>query len=385
MYGMVTGILVTWLLTIALPRSMHFISMGKSDMYDPDGRYGDVLPSSLTVRGIGGHLCKECEQTLSDIQEESKAVQEELDNCLNESLKRDEEDFLVESEPEEKLDVFVGIQTGYTADRDRGSDYDYEIRRKTIRETWFKSGDAKLKALLDKHKIAAKFIIGHHPHSKLENDKITKENELHQDMLQIDIQEDYSNLVEKSREFFRVALEKYLPSYIIKVDDDVYVKLNRLPSMVSQWKDDVIDYTGCMKTGPIQADKHYKWYEKEHALLGDNTYFAHTWGSMYVLSQRAVRAMLQITKSNLRYLANEDVTIGMWMLALKMKHFDDRRMCQASCGISGVGLIDLPNPGLKPVVERMKQLHESKECMQDEMDFDLNIPRVLPAIQFSYS
>jgi hypothetical protein len=31
----------------------------------------------------------------------------------------------------------------------------------------------------------------------------------------------------------------------------------------------------------------------------------------------------------------------------------------------------------------MKQLHESKECMQDEMDFDVNIPRVLPAIQFS--
>lgn len=391
-YGVLVGALVTWLLTAMLHHSSisNLSAMTTGEIpYDPEylGNVDtdDVLPSSLTVRGDTGHLCKECEESLSQIQKEKGNIEDELRSCLDDSLRRDEEDFSGEQErdPENEVNVFVGIQTGYTSQGYEKTDYDYQLRRKTIRETWFKSGDAKLKSLLEKHQIVVKFIVGHHPFSKDDEKKMDKEMEKHQDILKLDIKEEYNNLVEKSREFFRVVLERYNPNFIIKVDDDVYVKLNRLPSVAFQWSLDKIDYTGCMKTGAIQTDKQYKWYEEQHAVLGDNTYFTHTWGSMYVLSNRAVRSMLQIKKENLRYLANEDVTIGMWMLALDMKHFDDRRMCESSCGLGGVGLMDLPHPGLEPVVKRMLELHASDSCAKDEDDFDVEVPDYSPIIKFS--
>lgn len=391
-FGALAGAAITWCLFAVIMRypglRMQRSFLGKGG-YDPDLEYEldgvgkrDVRPSSLTIRGEQGHACHECEKALSRVQEEYQITQKDLKICLDESMRRDEENFQSEEKFQHEVDAFVGIQTGYTAERDLGTDYDYTIRRKTIRETWFRSDDLKLSLLLEKHKIVVKFVIGHHPSSLEEDEKMKKEMEKYQDFLQLNIEEEYNNLVEKSRKFFLVVLKMYSPKYIIKVDDDVYLKLNRLPSVLSQWSMDRVDYTGCMKTGAIQADKRYKWYEEQHALLGDNTYFAHSWGSMYVLSHKAAKTISEIDEHALRYLANEDVTVGMWMLALEMKHFDDRRMCQNMCGSSGVGLFDIPTPGLIPVVERMRELHSSADCMADEDDFDVKVPKLTSAIQF---
>lgn len=44
------------------------------------------------------------------------------------------------------------------------------------------------------------------------------------------------------------------------------------------------------------TDKKYRWYEPQHALLGSKSYFAHTWGSAYVLSgETAIRTFLPAT------------------------------------------------------------------------------------------
>lgn len=388
--GALIGALLTWMMvfTIHEPLPNRSQSM-KDNIFDPEddsvadgiGK-NDVLPSSLTIRGHEGYLCKDCEKALSRIQEEIRVTETDLKICLDEAIRRDEEEFDLEDPPEKDVDAFVGIQTGYTSEHEKGTDYDYEIRRKTIRETWFRSQDETLISLLEKHRIVVKFVVGYHPYSKEENARMVKEIDKHEDILRINIEEQYNNLVEKSREFFNVVMRKYNPKYIIKVDDDVYVKLNRLPSLISQWSANDVDYTGCMKTGPIQSDKRYKWYEEQHALLGDKSYFAHTWGSMYVLSNHAANAMLEIKKENLRYLANEDVTIGMWMMALKMKHFDDRRLCESRCGTTGVGLIDLPNPGLTPVVKRMKEIHDSPDCKLDQDMFEIEIVEVGSLINF---
>lgn len=48
-----------------------------------------------------------------------------------------------------------------------------------------------------------------------------------------------------------------------------------------------------------------RWYEPQHVLLGSKSYFAHTWGSIYVLSGEAAALLTAIQPSKLRYLSNE--------------------------------------------------------------------------------
>lgn len=132
--------------------------------------------------------------------------------------------------------------------------------------------------------------------------------------------------------------EQYDAQYIVKVDDDVFMRLDRLPHAVAQWRDIAAgapllrmpacalftgtgvasaarcwrlatpplplpagttpaavaaqppppppplpvtvcaDYVGCMKTGQIIKSPRYRWYEPQHQLLGSSSYFTHAWG-----------------------------------------------------------------------------------------------------------
>jgi hypothetical protein len=48
-----------------------------------------------------------------------------------------------------------------------------------------------------------------------------------------------------------------------------------------------------------------RWYEPQHALLGSKSYFAHTWGSAYVLSGAAADLIARLPPERLRYFSNE--------------------------------------------------------------------------------
>jgi len=141
---------------------------------------------------------------------------------------------------------------------------------------------------LEEAGIVAKFVIGSGKTAPVK-EAFASERQRHDDFLVLPIVEDYHNLVNKTREFIRAVMESYEPKYIVKVDDDVYLKLTRLPEAVKQWESRQVDYTGCMKRGPVYSDPSNRWYEPQHALLGDE-YFSHCWGSLVgvELDRRAV-------------------------------------------------------------------------------------------------
>ena len=280
----------------------------------------------------------------------------------------------------EPIEVFVGIQSGVTLRGMEKTDYDYTDRRSLIRDTWLRAKDSAFQKKLSDHGIVVKFVMGHALDDKSEQ-ALVRESRIHGDLLRLELHETYANLAEKSHAFFKAVMSLYDPNYIIKVDDDVYFKLSRLPSVVKHWDSIDADYVGCMKTGDIQMDPKYKWFEPQHTLLGDASYFAHSWGSVYVLSRIAAQAMLEIKKENLRFFANEDVTVGAWMLALDMKHYDDRRLCLPACGRAGIAVMDIPHPGLEHVRERMLELDSTPECRED--DFGQDIQVVMPFMNFS--
>lgn len=100
-----------------------------------------------------------------------------------------------------------------------------------------------------------------------------------------------------------------------QVDDDVYLRLDRLPHAVAQWRAAAADYAGCFKTGGIIKSPNYRWFEPQHALLGGASYFSHAWGSAYVLSGRAAADLAAQRPGSLRQFANEGGWVVEWLWA----------------------------------------------------------------------
>ena len=206
----------------------------------------------------------------------------------------------------------------------------------------------------------------------------------HGGFMRLPLQEGYLSLANKTLSFFRLVAEQYDAQYIIKADDDVYLRLDRVPSAVRQWAAMAADYVGCMKTGPIYTEPNYRWYEPQHAVLGSTSYFTHCWGSVYVLSGRAADAISAIPPAQLRFFANEDVTVGAWMLALDMVHYDDRRLCDTGCSETSIAVYDMPQcTGLCEPAARLKELHASPACHTAATQDDGTVPLVPVAIDFT--
>ena len=407
-----------------------------------DNGTDEVMPTSFSVMDRNGCVCRSCEEALAVAHDRLVGLEDRINSCEKEATAREEEEFRrqdglredtedtedteeggsdvhdesadatrsdsmkarkkkkkvapkvlnegkkggIQGAEEayefaaEPIEVFVGIQSGVTSSGMEKTDYDYADRRSTIRDTWLRTKDEAFQKKLADHGIVVKFVMGH-ALDEASEEALVRESRIHGDLLRLDLKESYDNLAEKSHAFFKAVMASYDPSYIIKVDDDVYFKLSRLPSIVQHWTSIGADYIGCMKTGEIQMDPKFKWFEPQHTLLGDASYFAHTWGSVYVLSGAAAQAMLEINKEHLRFFANEDVTVGAWMLALDMKHYDDRRLCLSACGTAGIAVMDMPHPGLKHVHKRMLELDSTPECRED--DFDQDIQVIMPFMNFS--
>ena len=49
------------------------------------------------------------------------------------------------------------------------------------------------------------------------------------------VQEQYNSLTNKTVAFFKLVTSKYSPQFIVKADDDVYLRVDRLPHAVKQW------------------------------------------------------------------------------------------------------------------------------------------------------
>ncbi|PRW20177.1 putative beta-1,3-galactosyltransferase 12 [Chlorella sorokiniana] len=234
--------------------------------------------------------------------------------------------------------AFVGVQTGFTTDS--RPKYNYEARRAALRASWFPGSRQELARLEREDGIMARFVIGHSADARKEA-AVEAEAAQHGDMLRLDLVEGYAGLPAKTIAFLRAVMQRWNPQYIVKADDDVYLRLDRLPHAARQWAAVHADYIGCMKTGPVIKSDKYRWFEPQHALIGSE-YFAHAWGTIYVLSGRVAADLGAMRDGALRHFANEDVTIGSWLLAFNASHYDDRRLCEPACSKSSLAVYDIP-------------------------------------------
>lgn len=265
----------------------------------------------------------------------------------------------VEQAARVKVTAFIGVMTGFTTNH-KDPKYNYENRRTALRQTWFPASQQEADRL-ETEGVVIRFVVGH-AKDELAEAAMQAEQRANGCFLRLPIMEHYGGLPHKVVTFMRLVLAAYSFDYLFKIDDDVYMRVDRVVPAVQQWQSEQADYVGCMKQGAVFKDKSLRWFEPQHALLGDK-YFTHTWGSAYVVSSGAVQAIVAVPPGRLRFFDNEDVTIGSWMLAFNVTHRDDRRMCEGSCSGTSIVVYDYPDcAGLCNPSQQLLDLHTSAAC-----------------------
>ncbi|CAL1370476.1 unnamed protein product [Linum trigynum] len=250
-----------------------------------------------------------------------------------------------------KVIGFVGIQTGFES----------VDRRAALRETWFPSDPEGLLRLEQATGLAFRFVIGYSRDAK-KMAELQKEMQKYRDFLIIDNEEEYLKLPYKTLTFFKAAYKHFEAEYYVKADDDIYLRPDRLATLLAKERTHSRTYIGCMKKGPVITDPKLKWYEKSGHLIG-NEYFLHAYGPIYVLSAEIVASLAVARNNSFRMFSNEDVTIGSWMLAMDVKHEDNRAICDPRCTSTSIAVWDIPKcSGLCNTASRMRELHKIDMC-----------------------
>ncbi|PWA90169.1 galactosyltransferase family protein [Artemisia annua] len=237
----------------------------------------------------------------------------------------------------QKAFVVIGINTAFSSKK----------RRDSVRETWMPTG-SKLNKLAKEKGIIVRFVIGHSatPGGVLDQ-AIDAEDEKYHDFLRLNHVEGYHELSMKTRLYFSTAVSIWDAEFYVKVDDDVHVNLGMLATSLAR----------------------VRYHEPEYWKFGEegNKYFRHATGQIYAIS-KDLAAYISINSGILHRYANEDVSLGSWLIGLDVQHIDDRSMCcgtppdcewKTQSGNVCVASFDWSCSGICKSVDRMKFVHNS--------------------------
>ncbi|KAI4343172.1 hypothetical protein MLD38_027706 [Melastoma candidum] len=314
-----------------------------------------------------GDIYSQVSQTRDVIMTLDKTISSlEMQLAAARAAKADTEDgLLVRAElgPEKTRDrqkfLFVmGIITAFSSRK----------RRDSIRNTWMPKG-ADLKKLETEKGIVIRFVIGHSasPGGVLDR-AIDGEDEEHKDFLRLNHIEGYHQLSSKTQTFFTTAVATWDADFYVKVDDDVHINLGMVGSALSRHRSKSRAYIGCMKSGPVLAQKGVRYHEPEYWKFGEegNKYFRHATGQIYAIS-KDLATYISVNRHLLHLYANEDVSLGSWFIGLDVQHVDDRSLCcgtpldcewKAQAGNPCAASFDWNCSGVCKSVERMQEVHQ---------------------------
>ncbi|RWR87413.1 beta-1,3-galactosyltransferase 7-like protein [Cinnamomum micranthum f. kanehirae] len=235
----------------------------------------------------------------------------------------------------QKAFVVIGINTAFSSGK----------RRDSVRKTWMPQGE-KLQQLEREKGIIIRFTIGHRCIEHIEG---------------------YHELSAKTKTFFSTAVAKWDAEFYVKVDDDVHVNLGMLATTLARHRLKPRVYIGCMKSGPVLAQKNVKYHEPEYWKFGEegNKYFRHASGQIYAIS-RDLATYISVNQPILHKYANEDVSLGAWLIGLEVEHINEHNMCcgtppdcewKARAGKACIASYDWSCSGICKSVEKIKDVH----------------------------
>lgn len=276
-----------------------------------------------------------------------------------------------ETQVKERKLAFIGINTGI------GS----WPRRDILRRTWVPVG-SKLQELEARTGILIRFVVGY-SEQRNDADEMALQEEMKQynDVLRLNMVDSYDALSRKTQRLFTDIPNTIDAHFYFKVDDDVAINVDALAGYLRERQSQPNLYLGCMKSGPVLTDPKYKWYEPDSWRFGDPThpdggtnYMRHATGQIYGLSRQVAR-YISSNSAVLHRFANEDVTLGAWLVGLDIEYVNEKRLCcstEAECkaqkddGSLCLGYTEMACAGICKPEERLEPIF--KACLNDPLN-----------------
>ncbi|GAB1607917.1 beta-1,3-galactosyltransferase 6-like [Argonauta hians] len=184
--------------------------------------------------------------------------------------------------------------------------------RAVLRETWLS------KVPQD---VVTRFVIGTAGLPPDLTDRLSRENVRHQDLILLPgVVDSYRNLTLKVLEGFLWIDNNIDYKYVLKTDQDTYVRLGRIEKELRSTAKDRL-YWGFFD-GRAHVKKQGKWKEQSFVLC--DRYLPYAVGGGYVLSADLVH-FIAVNRNLLQLFHSEDVSVGVWLAPLAINRIHDPR------------------------------------------------------------
>ncbi len=177
----------------------------------------------------------------------------------------------------------------------------------------------------EKKKFIVKFVIGSLGLNNNETSSLTSEQDKFNDLvLLISLHDTYANLTRKTLGMFEWVNKNTHYSYILKTDDDSFLKLDQIELELStRSADEKPLYWGTIGKD-YTPNTEGKWKETNWKLC--RTYLPYALGAGYVLSRTLVNK-IAINADMLMLYNNEDMSVGVWVSPFNLERNNDNRFC----------------------------------------------------------
>ncbi|KAK6741988.1 hypothetical protein RB195_009703 [Necator americanus] len=157
--------------------------------------------------------------------------------------------------------------------------------RDTIRRTW---ANPQLSKAVNSRFISVVFLVG----TEKVTDVVWKELKTFSDILQVDVQESYANLVYKLLAGYRWIRDNHPSKFVLKMDSDVVILLDRVESIIGDSKSKTLRCYSHKNAIPIRKASN-PWYIPE-SVYPENYLPAYCSGPAYLMTPAALTAILQV-------------------------------------------------------------------------------------------
>ena len=170
--------------------------------------------------------------------------------------------------------------------------------------------------------ITVKFVLGTKDLAKEQLHKLTAERDKFKDILLLPNHHDiYSQLTEKVRQTVQWADKNLQFDYLIKTDDDVVIRLDKMVDALRKMHCPARLFWG-HPMHRVNVLKTGKWKEtKWNTCLNYLPYYS---GTGYVMGRQVVKLVLRYSEHLLHFTC-EDVSMGFWLAPYKITRHDDSR------------------------------------------------------------
>lgn len=227
-------------------------------------------------------------------------------------------------------------------------------------------------------KVKALFAIGTYGLSRSERRGISDEQRVYNDVLELnDLHDSYANLTTKITRSMKYVDQQYDFKYLMKLDDDTYVKLDLLSEDLLSYYEKLHKmrathsrplelYWGYFK-GASTIQQRGQWKEANYKLC--DRYLPYALGGGYVLSKNLVTYIANYGTSLSAY-RSEDMAIGTWLAPFGTIHrrhdvrFDTAWMAR-KCQDYHIVLH-------KRTAHQMKELYDGELCAHEQQQSEAN-------------